>query len=644
MGEWSKPLMLWVSSGINTLLVQDKVTLYICFGIFVFFLFNCFYLWIQSRKVLKELTILIRFQEKKTDSIKAIDEYLQDKKKVLSELWSRYKDNWVFPEGRQVQIFKKERFSTVSSTEYFNPQNCIDVRVNMEWFQSLPSILTGLGIFFTFIGLAMALPYLQSISDNARQSFFSSASVAFWSSVIGLACSIFFSWQLRTTKQRLLRKIDSFSNKLDETIPVLTPQRISLISLLNLQSHTTVEDQIYQILNSFSQNALDEISKLVTNITEEFAKAIKKKIDESASIFTDAAKQLDNSLKNADHVAENLAQNLINGSNELSKNIKNATDYTEKCANEINKNLNDYHEKLTSNINETSALMKKNAKDFSKLIEDSIKSMESTLINLQLDMTTTTKNSLAEFKEELKDLSVKFSQSNTQAIGGAISEFEKAVQDIHSEAQKAVSSLSGALVKVKETNDQLCTTMEESTQRQSKEVQIRIDSINKLFTTEEKNIEGKLKAYLTEIAGLTSVLEETRQKFKNMVDEASKTDEKFIKAFETKNRVVLSTMEDLNKSISLASTSLKNSTTDLSKFAVESEKLLSKVIEATKSAAEACKEANKTVSEFKETFDSSSAHFAQTVSNSLDLVDDHLEQALTFLGDSISSWKQAQMK
>lgn len=93
------------------------------------------------------------------------------------------------------------RLSRLPADEYLNQRSLLESRMNLPFYQSLPNILVGVGILFTFLGLAMALQaagegVTAADPTKMRESLnelFRAASFKFITSIFGLGCSMIFA-------------------------------------------------------------------------------------------------------------------------------------------------------------------------------------------------------------------------------------------------------------------------------------------------------------------------------------------------------------------------------------------------------------------------------------------------------------------
>jgi hypothetical protein len=92
--------------------------------------------------------------------------------------------------------------NTIPTKKVFSFSEVLDTLINVRFLTSVPSKLTGLGLLFTFIGLIMGISEAavglgSNDIDAAKQALnplLNGASIAFTTSVVGLALAMIFSF------------------------------------------------------------------------------------------------------------------------------------------------------------------------------------------------------------------------------------------------------------------------------------------------------------------------------------------------------------------------------------------------------------------------------------------------------------------
>lgn len=87
-------------------------------------------------------------------------------------------------------------------------------KTSFSYFESVPTVLTGLGILGTFVGIIQALPESMDF-ENQLPAFLGGMKGAFVTSILGLCLSIIFTAYERYNLSRLEKRITKLSSQLD---------------------------------------------------------------------------------------------------------------------------------------------------------------------------------------------------------------------------------------------------------------------------------------------------------------------------------------------------------------------------------------------------------------------------------------------
>lgn len=116
---------------------------------------------------------------------------------------------------------------------------------NLRYHAALPGLLVGSGLLVTFLGLSVALGNAAGIvaakatdvRNASLQGLLDATSLKFWTSLVGLACSIVYAlWPSHRLKS-VERDVDQFCTFLEECFPLATP------ALLQAEANRHLEDQ-----------------------------------------------------------------------------------------------------------------------------------------------------------------------------------------------------------------------------------------------------------------------------------------------------------------------------------------------------------------------------------------------------------------
>ncbi|WP_457572505.1 anti-phage ZorAB system protein ZorA [Desulfovulcanus sp.] len=197
---------------------------------------------------------------------------------IFQHLWSEFKETLVIPSSTAAD---KVICNTKESACYFNENSVIFPSVDLRFYNAVPNYLTGAGILGTFIGLVGGI-YLASkglASDNARelneslQNLLSGASLAFWTSIVGIITSIIFSWREKSITHKLRTLLYQWNEELDKRIERITPESLAQKQLMQLERQS-------EYLEEFTTQVAFNIAELLNDrMNEKLVPALDKLVD-----------------------------------------------------------------------------------------------------------------------------------------------------------------------------------------------------------------------------------------------------------------------------------------------------------------------------------------------------------------------------
>lgn len=156
---------------------------------------------------------------------------------ILEHFWREFEES-TFQDTKNRRICL-----SVRPDRYFNKQAALSAKGNLNQVQAVPNYLIGIGLFFTFLGLASALDVaqagLQSGDQQALQDLLKVASVKFVSSLLAIFLSLTLSfmqrWRFNASKKNVMKFCD-----LIELNTEYLPSEKLLMQSLEVQREQTV--------------------------------------------------------------------------------------------------------------------------------------------------------------------------------------------------------------------------------------------------------------------------------------------------------------------------------------------------------------------------------------------------------------------
>ena len=231
-----------------------------------------------------------------------------------------------------------------SPRDYFSEDTTYRNIVNVPFFEAVPGMLTGLGIFFTFVGLACGVSLATdgllptentsaSIDPTDISALLASignllqgAGQAFVTSIAGLASSLFFSTWIHRRENEIRTNLE----KLNEAFECFAPTADAETLLLASARKTSRQEMLFRDLKEnwelmaekFTSMLGEEMRKASSAQTEELVNELRK-LNESVTKFSTAQTEV---------ITEETAKAMQQLVDMLSDAIKGMTDTFDRSA------------------------------------------------------------------------------------------------------------------------------------------------------------------------------------------------------------------------------------------------------------------------------------------------------------------------
>ncbi|MFO0775566.1 MAG: hypothetical protein U0172_12965 [Nitrospiraceae bacterium] len=154
------------------------------------------------------------------DDIHAIDRALRAEP-LFQRAWAQFRKTYVL---EHTSWFIEPRvFSTQSAQGYFPQDQLLSSRLNMAFYHQLPTMLTGIGLLFTFLAILIGLSKLHADATHITgiQGLINGLAGKFLTSIVGLVCAnLFVMWE-----KSMLFGLSSDHHRFVTTLDELFPRR-----------------------------------------------------------------------------------------------------------------------------------------------------------------------------------------------------------------------------------------------------------------------------------------------------------------------------------------------------------------------------------------------------------------------------------
>lgn len=430
-------------SSFFNLILNPNFVFYYCIFIFVSVLAYGLYLLLKNRaidedidKIDKHLRIVNDHDILHYD----IDEDI-GKRTPISEVWGLY-SRQLIRQDATVGLNARTYYSTQTAHEFFNEENYVEVTVNMAAVRALPSFLTGLGILGTFLGLAAGIQTADQFTREGLMPLLNGAGLAFYTSIVGIACSLLATVSNKLVIHRINKKLTSLANRLDTSFPVMNRKDFDYQSLKMLQlcaksisdiesgisdHHKEVSQRLESVLRSLVNEFTERLTVEIVSMGQLFNESVEgaaKEIRQSTDVFGQSINSVRDCLKEGvlaiDTSVKNATQNLDNSGSIMNEQLVEMTTQvsnTIKAVIEDNQAGLDAIEKMTNRL--TMA-----AEDFEQRNDVWLKAANHSLLEVSQTLT----NHFAEEGTKFADTMVAHTASLTEGVQSLLHQLDASTE------------------------------------------------------------------------------------------------------------------------------------------------------------------------------------------------------------------------
>ena len=175
------------------------------------------------------------------DRYEAFNQRVEDNG-TLGHGWKKFSESLILPHDEKGEPIR----ATERPEAYFGETCLIASRLNLRLWQSVPNILVGMGLLFTFVGLIAALYFASegvAAKDIAKTqeslgNLLHAATFKFVTSVAGLFSSLVFSWWEKHCLHRVQKVLDEFCRLLEERVVFTTPEQLAYEQIRETRKQT----------------------------------------------------------------------------------------------------------------------------------------------------------------------------------------------------------------------------------------------------------------------------------------------------------------------------------------------------------------------------------------------------------------------
>lgn len=263
---------------------------------FIVFIFIILTNYTKLERNLKAVHKTLTTYEKKEISYRfeELDSFMMQNP-LTAITWEDFKKALIFPEklytaAQSQKIGEKisDIYLTIDSSYFFNEETLVNSHINHKFIQTMPTLLTGLGPFFTFMKMAIAFTKVDFTSSdvaNSLNSLIHNIQIAALCSVFAVGYSLFFIF---------IEKI-LYNKKVKKYYLLIQKELIRLFDVCTSESFL-----LDLVKESKMQGVTNE--KVLKALPEDFANALTKSLGDLTTPY------LENILYSLNKLNENLSK------------------------------------------------------------------------------------------------------------------------------------------------------------------------------------------------------------------------------------------------------------------------------------------------------------------------------------------------
>lgn len=224
-----------------------------------------------------------------------------------------------------------------------------------------PTILTGIGVLGTFVGLTMAMPEIGELSNisgihDGLKIFFSAARIAFTTSIVGIVTNIICSIYVRHIRRKYHIKIADFANNIiDGIYPPNLNSESDLITIGGVIENNSVQSCVDRMYRDVVDAIRQTSSETATVIAEKVSLYIKDIDDRTSEVIKATLDKLQVELNRS---LQSQIENIKLASEQYIDSTREATSIIANKYEEIGNGLSGVHQSIISDVERWSSVAK----------------------------------------------------------------------------------------------------------------------------------------------------------------------------------------------------------------------------------------------------------------------------------------------
>lgn len=456
-------------------------------------------------------------------------------------------------------ILKYRNYSRVKAEEYFNENTILENKINIHSLGNKTSILTGLGILGTFLGLTFGLFSIND-GDLARSltvidTLIPKMGLAFITSVFGMGSSIVYS----SFQKRILGDVYKNINEIETVLEFLFPSQLDIETTLarievNLEKFTkeaskSIEKATFDVAegmfkkfgNTFSKSAQSAGANLLSGVNNALGEIFNEKFMNDFKTIHKSFEKIAITLEKNKAILEN-----IDKASENSKDIYENAQKTADAYDHFVKKMEDFMQTILSFERvqtEFGNEVKSMVENSNRIQED----MENLFVKNQVEMKKIIDymvNGYDLTNKEIKELIIQVLNVNREvlSVGNQISTNNR------DRIVEIGNSIDGSLEKIQNKIETFDSTIKTNTESTNQILRSNIENINNSIIYNNDKLNQYSERVERSIEEQNRNLNEQNRNIMNMQDQIARTTAEALKEYD---RVFSDVNKELLKTVSI---------------------------------------------------------------------------------------------
>ena len=257
---------------------------------------------------------------------------------LLGHIWEEFDESLV---RQKTANGEYKLFNTLDAAHFFNTHTLAEGLTENRLLAAVPSLLVAIGVIGTFAGLQMGLAGVDLGSGELRDvkegiyGMLSGASIAFQSSVWGIALSVVFNLFEKYKERKVRANISEIQNRVDFLYPRINPEQM-LVEIADAGKQGT------ETMQGLAEQIGNKMQEAVIQSGESFGNALKENLHE---ILAPALEKIAVEAKTGSEKAlESMLERFMEG---FGKAGEDQRDMMDKSSNEVRRAVGEFGEGMT---------------------------------------------------------------------------------------------------------------------------------------------------------------------------------------------------------------------------------------------------------------------------------------------------------